>query len=343
MTISLCIEDLLRRRRIAFAGIGAALLSALVLAVPADAETAGVTGAPASTPAAEVTAPVEQVGSPAPVEQEETAGATSAAGEVDVPTEPTKVVSEVEDVTSADVPVDVPSGDEPAAVDPNALVDRVVDEAREEPVPERHMGALVDEVHGGSTETIAAAAERLPDRRGELALQPRVLTPAIAAVAKEKQPSAGAQVVTETRSDRPAVFSNLQRRSGLLPNPIAIEPRSGLGEYLTDAGSLDIGKTQASAPHHWGIGLPSRTAIVETAISGPGDRGLGNPVPPDLPPPAPQSPATAGGGASGPSSVPVAALLALLALVAPATRRRLGEVAAFRPPAPFVCALERPG
>jgi hypothetical protein len=48
-------------------------------------------------------------------------------------------------------------------------------------------------------------------------------------------------------------------------------------------------------------------------------------------------------GSGGSFFVPLAALLALLALVAPATFRRLGAVPEFRPPIPFVCALERPG
>lgn len=69
-----------------------------------------------------------------------------------------------------------------------------------------------------------------------------------------------------------------------------------------------------------------------------------NPAPTDVPLPAPGSPgAIAPGGSGGPIFVPLAALLALLALVAPAIPRRLGGVPAFRPSTPFVCALERPG
>jgi hypothetical protein len=73
-----------------------------------------------------------------------------------------------------------------------------------------------------------------------------------------------------------------------------------------------------------------------------------NPAPPggDRPPPPPGSPLQTQLGASGTGSspfVPIAALLALLALAAPAIFRRLGELADFRAPTPFVCALERPG
>lgn len=59
--------------------------------------------------------------------------------------------------------------------------------------------------------------------------------------------------------------------------------------------------------------------------------------------PARGSPATAASGSGSSSFIPVVALLALLALATPATARRLREAPVFRPPNPFVCALERPG
>jgi len=61
------------------------------------------------------------------------------------------------------------------------------------------------------------------------------------------------------------------------------------------------------------------------------------------PQPAPGSSQAGTAGAGGTSFIPIAALLALLALAAPAILRRLGEGPGFRPPTPFVCALERPG
>jgi hypothetical protein len=68
-----------------------------------------------------------------------------------------------------------------------------------------------------------------------------------------------------------------------------------------------------------------------------------NHAPWDVPLPAPGSPGAIAPGSGGPIFVPIAALLALLALAALAILRRLGEVPGFRPPTPFVCALERPG
>lgn len=326
-------------------------------------------GGPVSPPTAEVNAAVEQAAGSAPVEQVETTDVASAASEVEVPTEPSEVVTEVEDVASTspsptpqvkhiassvpspdettrsahvNVPVDLPSGDEPAPVDPDPLTDHVRGKTRESLDPKRHMAALVDEARRSSTATIRAA-DRLVPPRGELDLLSGLPMPTVSPETEERQSSAATQVVTKTTSDRPTPFSNLERRSDLLPGPIAVGPRLRLGEYLTAASSLDTGRVNAPALHHGAISLSPRTEIVETVITGHGDRGRGNSAPPDLPPLVPQSPAIAVGDAGGASSVPVVALLALLALAAPAARRRLGEVAAFRPPTPFVCALERPG
>ncbi len=62
-----------------------------------------------------------------------------------------------------------------------------------------------------------------------------------------------------------------------------------------------------------------------------------------MPTPESESPGAAAPASGGSFFVPLAALLALLALAAPATRRRLSEVPGFPAPTPFVCALERPG
>jgi hypothetical protein len=68
----------------------------------------------------------------------------------------------------------------------------------------------------------------------------------------------------------------------------------------------------------------------------PNDRRPDRPVPPS------ESPGAVS-GSGGSLFVPLAALLALLALAAPATFRRPREVPDFLAPTPFVCALERPG
>ncbi len=66
----------------------------------------------------------------------------------------------------------------------------------------------------------------------------------------------------------------------------------------------------------------------------------------DAPAPAPSpapSPAAVPGAGGITFFVPVAALIALLALSAPATRRRFRRAGFLQPSVPFVCALERPG
>ncbi len=70
----------------------------------------------------------------------------------------------------------------------------------------------------------------------------------------------------------------------------------------------------------------------------------GDLAPPDGhdPMPSPGSLAAAASGSGGSSLVPIAALLALLALAAPAILRRLGEGPGLRAPPSFVCALDAP-
>ncbi len=92
----------------------------------------------------------------------------------------------------------------------------------------------------------------------------------------------------------------------------------------------------------WLGALESLDGVQSTPMSRTTGAGSNDPAPLDGPAPAPGSSAAAA-GSTGSFFVPLAALLALLALVAPATLRRLGEVPASRPPVPFVCALERPG
>lgn len=88
----------------------------------------------------------------------------------------------------------------------------------------------------------------------------------------------------------------------------------------------------------FGVASPSGRGQGDTESTAPAERPSG-PSPLE----APSSPAGSSEGQAGTSFIPLVALLALLALAALATRRRLGRGADFRPPVPFVCALERPG
>jgi hypothetical protein len=84
---------------------------------------------------------------------------------------------------------------------------------------------------------------------------------------------------------------------------------------------------------------PSSAFGQESSVNGPGDRSPGKAPPPTRVPDAPAALA----GSSSSFFIPLVALLALLALVAPAIHRRLRAAPDLRAPTPFVCALERPG
>lgn len=84
------------------------------------------------------------------------------------------------------------------------------------------------------------------------------------------------------------------------------------------------------------------TAAPADSTTSPGS-GPGSASPDRQPAPAPFGPgAGAAAGAAG-AAAPVLALLVLLLLAAPSLSRFLRTVPAFLRPAPFVCALERPG
>lgn len=136
------------------------------------------------------------------------------------------------------------------------------------------------------------------------------------------------------------------------PDGFSVPPLASVGGSLLQrpggfgGASAGPAATASAAPER-----PERSANLLSVVDDAGDTlafapidRSGTPRPARGPLPAPNLPgAPAASGSGGTSFVPLAALLALLALVAPAVLRRLGEVPDFRPPTPFVCALERPG
>jgi len=127
-------------------------------------------------------------------------------------------------------------------------------------------------------------------------------------------------------------------------SPLAVSPAvRGKTPSVNSGGEAVAASSRgfAGAQLTW-LGALESLGIQPTPGSGATGTRSNDPAPPDGPPPAPGPSGTAA-GSTGSFFVPLAALLALLALVAPAVLRRLGEVPAFRPPTPFVCALERPG
>jgi hypothetical protein len=125
-------------------------------------------------------------------------------------------------------------------------------------------------------------------------------------------------------------------------------PATDLAGLLTRAsgGVASVERSQSSLADLQ-VGL-DRVRTVALTLGEPRWGPVANPEqPPDRAPldtPLPAAPSPAGTGSAGSTLfIPFVALLALLALAAPATQRRFKEVAAFRAPTPFVCALECPG
>jgi hypothetical protein len=121
--------------------------------------------------------------------------------------------------------------------------------------------------------------------------------------------------------------------------PVGVLPRVHVGGVSSSSARYS---GYSSAGPSWLGALEGLDGAQSTPMSGPTGTRSNDPVPLDGPMPAPGSSGVAA-GSTGSFFAPIAALLALLALVAPAVLRRLGEVPDCRPPIPFVCALERPG
>lgn len=193
-------------------------------------------------------------------------------------------------------------------------------------------------------EEISALSDRLPRGPAGTSLSSLLNTanPASAAV---MPPSAGPPQ-TGMNSSRDGALSFLGPLQASLFsswNPIASGGYTNEQLTLSGFGSVEklgptshrpgtLGKISSIATGGAGTGINAAT---------PDSRG---PAPLDIPlPSSPKSPEAIAPGSGDAFFVPFAALLALLALVAPVSMRRLREAPDFRAPTPFVCALERPG
>lgn len=305
------------------------MLAALLPAGTASAEPTATADAPSLVAnvgaTAEDAAPVEIP--PAPVEQPETAGATAETSGGDIPAvtavaeKVTNAATEVVDKATPSTIVRVPV-DSPPPVQPDNLVGSSVEKLRKN-VPQHRVTAVVEEVGRNAAKTIATTTKRL-----------------MVPVAELDVPSSLLDSISPLSA--PPLMAEEAQPVGLLPrSPAATGLRLPVGGLPADASIVRIANVPGSMPTNWEMDISPREATAETTFAGSSDERSGRPALPDLPPPA-QSPTTVG-GPGGSIFVPAVALLALLALAAPAARRRLGEAAAFRPPTPFVCALERPG
>ncbi|HMJ71761.1 MAG TPA: hypothetical protein VK471_00190 [Solirubrobacterales bacterium] len=135
--------------------------------------------------------------------------------------------------------------------------------------------------------------------------------------------------------------------AGFRRNELADGPGNSPIRHLLDFAGVEplpsgvSGASISSSPSHDGLGR----ADLGDVFTAPVDERFADFTPRDgnAPQPAPGSSQDGAAGAGGTSFIPIAALLALLALAAPAICRRLGGGPALRPQTPFVCALERPG
>jgi len=308
-------------------GLLAAALALLAAAAAAHGEAIeGVVEAPASTATPEAPAaaeavqvPVEATPAPPPTPVPEAPVAEEPSGAVSVP--------------SATEPVEAVHSSPPSPV--AAAVERTT--------------KLVESAGYDSAEQIGRTADRLrsvpADPVRQLADPTRQLGDAVARQAQAAVPHL-AQATVEGAADGPLLaIEGLARDAlaevesatigGLLTIGWSPAPAAGPGgaETVAAAGAFDrLGNRGGEAQL---AKAPAAGALLA--------RGAGDPAPSDIPPPAPGSPGAVASGSGGPIFVPIAALLALLALAAPAVLRRLGRAPDFRPPIPFVCALERPG
>jgi hypothetical protein len=154
-------------------------------------------------------------------------------------------------------------------------------------------------------------------------------------------PAAGPlQTGGDPLSDGPLSFPEPQQTS-LFANWNPIASGGYTGEDLTPSGFGRVEKVEPASHRSRQISLIA-TSGGGTGLDAASPDSSG-PAPLDVPLPAPRLPGAIAPGSGDAFFVPFAALLALLALVAPASMRRLREAPDFRAATPFVCALERPG
>jgi hypothetical protein len=243
------------------------------------------------------------------------------------------------------------------------------------PVLQHRTSALVEDLDKGFAETtapavdqlptaqIAPAVERLPSTRiastfdrlpapmvsalksADLLLQPtNLLDSVVPAMANVPAPSPF-QADRRSKPEEAVSFLPKMSSAGLFLQPDALASGPSTSAYMAPqpAGAEIPGEQALLSSSRMAMALSAAQALLGATLTRTAAHHLQGPAAPNLPLPAPGSPASAVPDAGGPSFVPIVALLALLALVAPAALRRLGGAADFRAPVPFVCALERPG
>jgi len=293
-----------------------------------------------------------------------TAAATAApAAEAPVPSEELQAAGE-EAETQVDPAPPVPPA--PVAKEPSETMETApsvresIDETVESSGPTQHVSELVENVRQGSAARVTDAADRLPGVRTDPVrdLVDHVARQAhhVVAEALPHMPTdltAGPLLHSSPLPIRLLPEATSRPEAAHTPSPPLRSPSSppqratwlSPPQLIATPGAAEPGAAASMSLEHADDGGAAPSSAIgagATSSHVDADRG-GSPAPSDPPLPAPGSPGAVAPGSGGPIFIPFAALLALLALVAPAILRRLGEVPGFRPLSPFVCALERPG
>lgn len=327
-----------RLRASHFGALAATVIALSIVSAPASAETIEGAGAPPTgetstspvtpEPSAAAQTPIPVAAAPEPVQTElpSTAPSPDSAADNIPPVVPTPS----EEATSATTSL---ASTTPAAPVSAAPVDRALPRSAATVNSAADAAIEVGEQAGIDTDALPTPVRQAADlldsvaQMSEEAAAPTGPSPAQPAESAPKPARVGAALT------RNAITP------GLFPSPG--EPLTAkAGESRVERVPLSLDATRG-AIH--ALAGSIATAIALTTDTNRDNRPAGGHTPSHLPPPAPDSPATAVASSGGTSFVPLAALLALLALAAPATLRRLGRAPDFQVPTRFVCALERPG
>jgi hypothetical protein len=345
----------------------------LVLAAGASAEAAD-SSASAPPATAAVSVPVEQISEAAvsavPVEDAEAPIPSAEPGETREATSSTQTtVTSVVDDTVASAASNPPLSSPPVGggvrsaatvVDSVSTAATSVAPAGGEPettivsAATRHVAPLAEGIRRDSSEAIASVrqvpAETISVLTNRLPAGPAGSLPLLnlpsPATAEAMLPPAGIfQTGGESSKDGPFNFPGSLQTSFFSQWSPIVSPGYAT-EYLTLSKFASVG-TAGPALQHLGrqgrVLLAAASSSVGATLASAAAHGPGSPAPMNIPLPAPGSPGVIAPSSGDTFFVPFAALLALLALVAPASTRRLREAPDFRAPTPFVCALERPG
>jgi hypothetical protein len=320
--------------------IAAAVMSLLVLAASAKAESTtgsvvtavgSVEESPVSAEPAAPPTPTETATPTTPVETPEPAEAVEAAEEA---------VNSTAESESAPVSRKL-NATTPASTDQVEMAERTRHDAAKTPAPVRHSAKTAAQVvDQAAPPGRVRDLVRHPLQLGRDALQGGFIDLLASDRAETLLPPT--EIAVGTHSHHAA-----SRLPNALPMGAYLRHRATILNRILMQPLVEIGGVEPAwlgAPNAIGnLSRPSAVAARDSLAS-PDERSVSFPTfDGKVPLPSPTLPQATASGLGSSSFVPIVALLALLALAVPAIFRRLREAPAFSVPTPFVCALERPG